>query len=241
MEEKKDLKTDFIREIIRDDIRTGKNGGAVVTRFPPEPNGYLHIGHAKSICLNFGIARDFGGRCHLRLDDTNPAKEETEYIESIKEDVAWLGFDWGQHLYYASDYYDRIYGYAVELIQKGKAYVCNLTPDQVREYRGTAVDGYSVRASHVEAAKMLAEKGWKLTTGDKVGFVILKGKGRLYSRVKPYVFATLEEVDPEYYITNQVVPAATRVLEFFGVSEKELLNVEAKHEEAKSLLDFMKK
>jgi DNA polymerase I len=104
-----------------------------------------------------------------------------------------------------------------------------------------AVDGYSVRASHVEAAKMLAEKGWKLTTGDKVGFVILKGKGRLYSRVKPYVFATLEEVDPEYYITNQVVPAATRVLEFFGVSEKELLNVEAKHEEAKSLLDFMKK
>jgi glutaminyl-tRNA synthetase len=137
MEENNEVRSDFIRDIIKEDSKSGKNDGNVVTRFPPEPNGYLHIGHAKSINLNFGIALDFGGRCHLRFDDTNPAKEEMEYIESIQEDVKWLGFDWGTHLYYASDYYDRIYGYAVELIQKGKAYVDNLTPDQVREYRGT--------------------------------------------------------------------------------------------------------
>jgi glutaminyl-tRNA synthetase len=137
MNEKNEVKNDFIRDAIKEDLKNGKISGMVITRFPPEPNGYLHIGHAKSICLNFGIARDFGGRCHLRFDDTNPEKEEMEYIQSIQEDVKWLGFDWGNHLYYASDYYDKIYEFAVELIKKGKAFVCQLTPDQMREYRGT--------------------------------------------------------------------------------------------------------
>ena len=130
-------KKDFIRAIIDEEIAAGKNGGRVETRFPPEPNGYLHIGHAKAICLNFGIAKDYNGVCHLRFDDTNPEKEEVEYIESIKENVKWLGFDWGKHLYYASDYYERIYEAAVELIKKGKAYVCDLSPDEIRQYRGT--------------------------------------------------------------------------------------------------------
>jgi glutaminyl-tRNA synthetase len=131
---------DFVRTIVAEDLRTNKYDGRVVTRFPPEPNGYLHIGHAKSICLNFGIAqehKDIGGRCHLRFDDTNPCKEETEYVESIMEDVKWLGFDWGEHLYYASDYFDQLYEWAVQLIKAGKAYVDDLTADQTREYRGT--------------------------------------------------------------------------------------------------------
>ena len=130
--------TDFIRAIIVKDVMSKKNGGRVVTRFPPEPNGYLHIGHAKSICLNFGLARENeGGVCHLRFDDTNPAKEEAEYVRSIKEDVRWLGFDWGDHLYYASNYFDQLYRFAVQLIQSGKAYVCSLSRPQIREYRGT--------------------------------------------------------------------------------------------------------
>ncbi|HWR59327.1 MAG TPA: glutamine--tRNA ligase/YqeY domain fusion protein [Thermodesulfovibrionales bacterium] len=133
--EKKDY--DFIREIIVKDLDSNKFDGRVHTRFPPEPNGYLHIGHAKSICLNFGIARDFSGLCNLRFDDTNPTKEEVEYVESIKEDVRWLGFDWEVRMYYASDYFEQIYHYAVELIKKGKAYVCDLTADEMREYRGT--------------------------------------------------------------------------------------------------------
>ncbi|MDD5556603.1 MAG: glutamine--tRNA ligase/YqeY domain fusion protein [bacterium] len=128
---------DFIRETVREDVRAGRNGGRVVTRFPPEPNGYLHIGHAKSICLNFGVAAEFGGRCHLRFDDTNPEKEEQAYIDSIIEDVRWLGFDWGEHLYYASDYFDRFYEYAVQLVGEGKAYVDSLRGDEIREYRGT--------------------------------------------------------------------------------------------------------
>ena len=128
---------DFIRQIVVEDIKTNKWDGRVVTRFPPEPNGYLHIGHAKSICLNFGIAAEFSGRCHLRFDDTNPTKEEQEYIDSIIEDVHWLGWDWGEHLYYASDYFKQMYEYAVQLIKKGKAYVCDLTAEQTREYRGT--------------------------------------------------------------------------------------------------------
>lgn len=127
---------DFIREFIDEDLRTGKHQG-VVTRFPPEPNGYLHIGHAKSICLNFGIAREYpNARCHLRFDDTNPAREDVEYVESIQEDVRWLGFDWGEHLHYASDYFERIYGYAVELIKLGKAYVCDLSFEEIQTYRG---------------------------------------------------------------------------------------------------------
>jgi len=132
---------DFIRTIIAEDLKVDKNDGRVVTRFPPEPNGYLHIGHAKSICLNFGIAAEHdGGRCHLRFDDTNPTKEEVEYVESIQEDVRWLGFDWGPHLYYASDYFGRLHDYAVQLIRKGKAYVCDLSPEEIRDYRGTLTD-----------------------------------------------------------------------------------------------------
>jgi glutaminyl-tRNA synthetase len=132
---------DFIRQRIVEDIRSGKYGGRVITRFPPEPNGYLHIGHAKSICLNFGIAQEFGGRCHLRMDDTNPVKEELEYIDSIKYDVKWLGFDWGQHMYYASDYFGQILDWAILLIKAGKAYVDDLTPEQVSRTRGGLTHG----------------------------------------------------------------------------------------------------
>ncbi len=131
---------DFIRSIIAEDIKAKKYEGRVHTRFPPEPNGYLHIGHAKSICLNFGIAVEFGGLCNLRFDDTNPTKEEVEYVESIKEDVRWLGFDWDDRMFFASDYFDRLYGYAVQLIRDGKAYVCDLSPREIREYRGTLTE-----------------------------------------------------------------------------------------------------
>ena len=127
----------FITDIIEQDIQTNKNKGRVHTRFPPEPNGYLHIGHAKSICLNFGIAGQYKGLCNLRFDDTNPETEDVEYVESIKEDIKWLGFDWKDREYYASDYFQKLYDYAVELIKKGKAYVCELSPDEFKEYRGT--------------------------------------------------------------------------------------------------------
>lgn len=129
--------TDFIRAIINEHMRTNKYGGKVVTRFPPEPNGYLHIGHAKSICLNFGLAEEYGGRCHLRFDDTDPVKEEAKFEESIKESVRWLGFSWGEHLYHASDYFDQLYNLAIKLIKAGKAYVCSLSLEEIREYRGT--------------------------------------------------------------------------------------------------------
>ncbi len=133
--------TDFVRAIVAQDLKTGKWGGRVVTRFPPEPNGYLHIGHAKSICLNFGIAAENeGGICHLRFDDTNPLKETQEYIDAIKEDVRWLGFDWGGHEYYASDYFDQLYEWALQLIKDGKAYVCNLSAQEISEYRGTLTE-----------------------------------------------------------------------------------------------------
>ena len=130
---------DFIRQIIADDLRTGKHD-RTVTRFPPEPNGFLHIGHAKSICLNFGIGRENNSPCHMRFDDTNPSKEESAYVESIMRDVKWLGFDWGKNLFYASDYFHQLYDYAVRLIQMGKAYVCDLTGEQIREYRGTLTE-----------------------------------------------------------------------------------------------------
>ncbi|MBF0206817.1 MAG: glutamine--tRNA ligase/YqeY domain fusion protein [Oligoflexia bacterium] len=133
--------TNFIQQIILDDLESDKHQGKVVTRFPPEPNGYLHIGHAKAICINFGLANEFHGRCHLRMDDTNPCKEDVEYIDSIKEDVRWLGFEWGEHEYYASDYYDRLYDFAVQLIKLGKAYVDSLSAEELREHRGTLTQG----------------------------------------------------------------------------------------------------
>ncbi len=129
--------SNFIKDIIDEDVKNNKNDGRVHTRFPPEPNGYLHIGHAKAICLDFGLAADYGGLCNLRFDDTNPTREEVEYVRSIEEDIRWLGFDWGDRLYYASDYYDQLYEYAVDLIKKGKAYVDDLSADEIREYRGT--------------------------------------------------------------------------------------------------------
>ena len=127
----------FIRDIIEEDLRTNKHAGRVVTRFPPEPNGYLHIGHAKSICLNFGLAQQYGGVCHLRFDDTNPAKEDVEYVDAIMEDVRWLGFDWGDKLFYASDYFEQLYGFALRLIDAGEAYVDSLSADEIRAHRGT--------------------------------------------------------------------------------------------------------
>lgn len=127
----------FIRTIIIEDLKKNKNQGQVITRFPPEPNGFLHIGHAKSICLNFGLAEEFGGSCNLRFDDTNPTKEELKYVEAIKEDIRWLGYDWAEREYYASDYFEQLHHWAVQLIQKGKAYVDDLSPDEIREYRGT--------------------------------------------------------------------------------------------------------
>src|SRR5437016_6398308 len=132
--------SNFVREIILEDLKTNKYGGRVHTRFPPEPNGYLHIGHAKSIHLNFGLAEEFGGQCNLRFDDTNPSKEETEYVDSIIQDVRWLGGDWEDRLYYSSDYFEQLYDWAVQLLQAGKAYVCDLTAEQVREYRGTLTE-----------------------------------------------------------------------------------------------------
>jgi glutaminyl-tRNA synthetase len=131
---------DFIRSIVDADVRAGKNGGRVVTRFPPEPNGFLHVGHAKAISVSFDIAREFGGRCHLRFDDTNPSKEEEAFVRAQQEDIRWLGYDWGEHLYYASDYFERLYEFAVELIRRGDAYVCDLSADQVREHRGTLTE-----------------------------------------------------------------------------------------------------
>ncbi len=135
--EDKSAPGNFIRNIIDEDLASGKHSG-IITRFPPEPNGYLHIGHAKSICLNFGLAKQYNGRCHLRFDDTNPEKEDVEYVDSIMEDVRWLGFDWGEHLYYASSYFDQLYDWAVQMIREGKAYVCHQTPEEVRQCRGTA-------------------------------------------------------------------------------------------------------
>jgi len=137
MTEENPTKTNFIREIIDEHNRTGRFGGRVHTRFPPEPNGYLHIGHAKAICINFGIAEDYGGLTNLRYDDTNPVKEDVEYVDAIKEDIHWLGFDWGDREYYASDYFEPLYGMAIQLIEKGLAYVDELSPDEMREYRGT--------------------------------------------------------------------------------------------------------
>jgi glutaminyl-tRNA synthetase len=132
--------TDFIRDIIADDRKVAANGGHVHTRFPPEPNGYLHIGHAKSICLNFGIAQEFGGLCNLRFDDTNPTRESDEYVEAIQRDVRWLGFDWNNRTFHASDYFERLYGCAERLIRRGDAYVDSLSAEEIRKYRGTLTE-----------------------------------------------------------------------------------------------------
>ena len=134
-EEKKVL--NFVQQIVADDLAAGKNGGRLNTRFPPEPNGYLHIGHAKAICMDFGVAEMFGGTCNLRFDDTNPQKEDTEYVESIKRDIHWLGYDWGDRLYYASDYFEKLYDFAIELIKKGLAYVDDQTSEQIAQQKGT--------------------------------------------------------------------------------------------------------
>ena len=131
---------DFVRTAVEADNASGRFDRQVITRFPPEPNGYLHIGHAKSMCLNFGLAQEYGGRCHMRFDDTNPVKEEEEFVDGILEDVRWLGWDWGEHLYFASDHFDKLYEFAIDLIQKGMAYVDDLDPDQVRQYRGTLTE-----------------------------------------------------------------------------------------------------
>ena len=131
---------DFVRSAVEADNASGRFGGQVITRFPPEPNGYLHIGHAKSMCLNFGLAQEYGGRCHMRFDDTNPAKEEEEFVDGILEDVRWLGWEWGEHLYFASDHFDKLYEFAIDLIQKGKAYVDDLDQEQIRQYRGTLTE-----------------------------------------------------------------------------------------------------
>lgn len=140
LEEKNPTSINFIKAIILDDLKTNKFNGKVHTRFPPEPNGYLHIGHAKSICLNFGLAKEFNGKCNLRFDDTNPSKEDVEYVDSIREDVKWLGFDWEDREFYASDYFDKLYEFAIYLIKAGKAYVCELTPEEIRQYRGTLTE-----------------------------------------------------------------------------------------------------
>ena len=132
--------SNFIRHIIDDDLAANKNEGKVATRFPPEPNGFLHIGHAKSIVLNFGIAQDYQGTCNLRFDDTNPHKENVDFVEAIKQDVQWLGYSWDERLYFASDYFEQLAGFAVELIEAGKAYVCDLSAEQTREYRGTLTE-----------------------------------------------------------------------------------------------------
>ena len=157
----------FITEIIDEDLRTGRHGGRVVTRFPPEPNGYLHIGHAKSICLNFGLAKQYGGHCNMRLDDTNPTKEDTEYVESILEDVRWLGWDWGKNLFYASDYFDQLYAYAVELIKRGKAYVCDLSDEEFKAYKGTLTEPGKPSRSTGFVMRTIIERG---TSGASIRF-----------------------------------------------------------------------
>ncbi|MCB4791367.1 MAG: glutamine--tRNA ligase/YqeY domain fusion protein [Elusimicrobia bacterium] len=177
LNEPKDKGKDFIRTIIDEDIKNNKNSGRVETRFPPEPNGYLHIGHAKAICLNFGLAKEYNGVCHLRFDDTNPVKEDVEYVDSIQEDVKWLGFDWGKHLYYASDYFDRFYEYAVELIKKEKAYICNLSPEETRLYRGTPTEPGKNSPYRDRPVKESLELFEKMKNGEfKEGECILKAK-----------------------------------------------------------------
>ena len=164
---------DFVRSAVETDNASGRFGGNVVTRFPPEPNGYLHIGHAKSMCLNFGLAQEFGGRCHMRFDDTNPAKEEEEFVDGILEDVRWLGWDWGEHLYFASDHFDKLYDFAIDLIKKGQAYVDDLDQEQIRKYRGTLTEPgvespYRNRSVEENLALFLGMKNGEIDEGQRV-------------------------------------------------------------------------
>ncbi|MBU2258449.1 MAG: glutamine--tRNA ligase/YqeY domain fusion protein, partial [Candidatus Omnitrophica bacterium] len=169
--------TNFIREIIDQDIAAGKNFNRVHTRFPPEPNGYLHIGHAKSICLNFGIARDYKGLCNLRFDDTNPETEDVEYVNSIMEDVRWLGFDWQERLYYASDYFEQLYEYALELIKKGKAFVCDQSLEEMRSFRGTITEpGKESPFRNRSVEENLDLFSWMKAGEYKEGSKVLRGK-----------------------------------------------------------------
>ena len=175
--------TDFIRHMIADDLESGVDNGRVVTRFPPEPNGYLHIGHAKSICLNFGVAEEIpGARCHLRFDDTNPTKEDEEYTESIQKDVRWLGFDWGENLYYASDYFDRLHEMAVLLIKEGKAYVDSLDQDEIREYRGTLTEPGIDSPHRVRSVEENLDLFHRMSTGEfPEGAHVLRAKIDMHS------------------------------------------------------------
>ncbi|MBF0484581.1 MAG: glutamine--tRNA ligase/YqeY domain fusion protein [Candidatus Omnitrophica bacterium] len=181
MEEKKHS-LDFVRQIVADDLANGKNDGRVVTRFPPEPNGYLHIGHAKSICLNFGIAQEFNGVCHLRFDDTNPTKEDQEYIDSIIQDVHWLGFDWKDKLFYASDYFEQLYQYAVQLIKVGKAYVCDLSADEIRHNRGTLTQAGNESPYRKRSVEENLDLFERMRKGEfKEGEKVLRAKGDMTS------------------------------------------------------------
>jgi len=177
MEENKTILKNFIQKIIEEDLAAGKNNGKVITRFPPEPNGYLHIGHAKSICLNFGLAKQYDGVTHLRFDDTNPEKEEVEYAESIKTDVKWLGFDWGDKLFYASDYFEKLYDYAVLLIEKELAYVDSLDSEKIREYRGTLTEPGKASPYRNRSVKENLELFTKMRAGEfKEGECVLRAK-----------------------------------------------------------------
>jgi glutaminyl-tRNA synthetase len=166
MSENQTENLDFIRTIISEDVKNGKNGGAVCTRFPPEPNGYLHIGHAKAFCLDFGVAEEFGGKCHLRFDDTNPTKEDTEYVDAIMDDVNWLGWDWGKNLFYASDYFDQMYEYALQLIKDGKAYVDDLTAEEISALRGTLTEPGTESACRNRSVEENLELFEKMKNGD---------------------------------------------------------------------------
>ena len=169
--------SNFIREIIDEDLRTNKHNGRVQTRFPPEPNGYLHIGHAKSICLNFGLAQDYNGLCNLRFDDTNPTKEEQEYVDSIKEDIRWLGFDWDDREYYASDYFDQLFEYAIKLIKKGKAYVDSITAEEIRDLRGTPTEPGKESPHRNRSVEENLDLFYKMKNGEfKEGEHVLRAK-----------------------------------------------------------------
>ena len=177
---------DFVRTIIADDVASNKHGGSVVTRFPPEPSGLLHIGHAKAICLDFGVASEFGGRCHLRFDDTNPEVEEDEYVQSIHRDIKWLGFDWGEHFYYASDYFERLYGFAVELIGKGNAYVCDWSSEEIAANRGTLTEPANASPGRSRSIEENLDLFARMRAGEfEEGACVVRAKIDLGSSVLP--------------------------------------------------------